>query len=52
MRRYIKRTYAAHQNSWEAMILWTSAVLMGKAFGVGEEQMNTSATVWLGSRIV
>eukprot|EP00752_Nemacystus_decipiens_P010954 g9735.t1 len=49
---YIKRTYAAHQNSWEAMILWTSAVLMGKAFGVDEAQMNTSATMWLVSRVV
>ncbi|CAM9270922.1 unnamed protein product, partial [Pylaiella littoralis] len=49
---YIRRTYAAHQNSWEAMILWTAAVLMAKAFGVDDGLMNTTAKVWMISRVV
>lgn len=49
---YVRRSYAAHQNSWEAMILWVSAVLTAKVMGVDEEDMNRSACAFLLLRAV
>lgn len=49
---YVRRSFAAHQNSWEAIILWVSAVLMAKVMGVDEEDMNRSAYAFLLARAV
>lgn len=49
---YVRRSYAAHQNSWEAMILWTAAVMVAKAMDVDEDKMNCSAAVWMCARAV
>lgn len=48
----VRRAFAAHQNSWEAMILWVSAVLMAKVMGVDEQDMNWSACGFLLARAV
>lgn len=48
----VRRAFAAHQNSWEAMTLWVSAVLMAKVMGVDEEDMNRSACGFLLARAV
>lgn len=48
--RYVRRSYAAHQNTWEAMILWVAAVLMAKVMDVDEEKMNWVAGAWLACR--
>eukprot|EP00903_Cladosiphon_okamuranus_P011770 g11064.t1 len=48
----VRRAFAAHQNSWEAMILWVSAVLTAKVMGVAEEDMNWSACGFLLARTV
>eukprot|EP00752_Nemacystus_decipiens_P009277 g8288.t1 len=48
----VRRAFAAHLNSWEAMILWVSAVLMAKVMGVDEEDMNWSACGFLLLRAV
>ena len=50
--RYVRRSYAAHQNSWEALILWVAAVLFAKIMGVDEDQMNNTAAVWMTCRVV
>ena len=49
---YVRRAYAAHQNSWEAMILWVSAVLMANAMGVDEQELDRSAKAWLVARAI
>lgn len=49
---YVRRAYAAHQNSWEAMILWVSAVLVANAMGVDVETIDNSAKAWLVCRAV
>ncbi|CAM9270382.1 unnamed protein product [Pylaiella littoralis] len=49
---YVRRAYAAHQNSWEAMILWSAAVMLAKVTGVDTDTMNASAAVWLAARFV
>ncbi|CBN74015.1 conserved unknown protein [Ectocarpus siliculosus] len=49
---YVRRAYAAHQNSWEAMILWSVAVLFAKSTGVDAGVMNKNAAVWLAARFV
>lgn len=48
----MRRAYAAHQNSWEAMILWSAAVMLAKVTGVDTDTMNASAAVWLAARFV
>ncbi len=49
---YVRRAYAAHQNSWEAMILWVSAVLVASAMGVDVETIDNSAKAWLVCRAI
>lgn len=49
---YVRRSYAAHQNTWEALILWVAAVLFAKIMGVDEDQMNCTAAVWLTCRVI
>ncbi|CAM9868327.1 unnamed protein product [Ectocarpus fasciculatus] len=49
---YVRRAYAAHQNTWEAMILWSAAVLLAKSTGVDVDVMNNTAAVWLAARFV
>ncbi|CAM9139141.1 unnamed protein product [Scytosiphon promiscuus] len=49
---YVRRAYASHQNSWEAMILWSTAVVLAKVTGVEESRMNTTAAVWLAARFI
>lgn len=51
-RSYVRRAYAAHQNSWESMIVWSTAVLLAKATGVSVDRMNVSAGIWLAARVV
>lgn len=49
--RYVRRCNAAHQNSWEAMMMWVSAVCVAKIVGVEERTMNTLATRFLAARV-
>lgn len=51
-RSYVRRAYAAHKNSFESMILWSSSVLLAKATGVSVDRMNLSAGIWLAARVV
>ena len=50
--RYIARAYSAHQNGWEAMILWVAAVLLAAVMEVDEDKMSAVAAVWLISRVM
>lgn len=50
--RYIARAYSAHQNGWEAMIVWVAAVLLAAVMQVDEDKMSAVAAVWLISRIM
>eukprot|EP00903_Cladosiphon_okamuranus_P010502 g9933.t1 len=49
---YVRRAYAAHQNSFESMILWSAAVMLASTRGVSTSRMNLNAGVWLAARVV
>lgn len=49
---YVRRALGAHNNGWESMILWTSAVLSARVVGVSSTTLNATAAVWLASRIL
>eukprot|EP00752_Nemacystus_decipiens_P010956 g9737.t1 len=49
---YVRRAFAAHQNSLESMFLWSAALMLANARGVSADRMNASAGVWLVARVV
>lgn len=52
LRRYIRRALAAHNNGWEAMNMWTAAVLTAAVRGVDVDTINTVAVIWLVARVL
>jgi uncharacterized MAPEG superfamily protein len=46
------RAYAAQQNAWEALAMFTPAVLVAHVCNPGAAQASTAALIFLGARIV